>query len=58
MSSDVDTLEKKLNIKLSADIAQRCPQFLQILEKLSEKIDSRGLTQVTISGVGDFVFLL
>jgi len=45
MSSDVDTLEKKLNIKLSADIAQRCPQFLQILEKLSEKIDSRGLTQ-------------
>jgi len=44
MSSDVDT-EKKLNIKLSADIAQRCPQFLQILEKLSEKIDSRGLTQ-------------
>jgi len=48
MSSDVDALEKKLNIKLSADLAQKCPQFLQILEKLSGKIDSRGLTQSSI----------
>ena len=41
-----DALEKKLNIKISDNVRNECPQFLQLLEKLAEKINTNGLSKV------------
>eukprot|EP00092_Neocalanus_flemingeri_P010630 GFUD01011452.1.p1 GENE.GFUD01011452.1~~GFUD01011452.1.p1 ORF type:complete len:359 (-),score=65.71 GFUD01011452.1:202-1278(-) len=43
----VTDLENKLPVKISKDIEENSPQFLQLLTKVAEKLDSSGRTQKT-----------
>ena len=47
MSNSVESLENKLNISISKDIENNCPQFKQLLEKLAERLDTSGRTKET-----------
>ena len=47
MSSSIESLEKKLNIKLSNSLESRSPQFMVLLEKLSSVLDVSGRTKTS-----------
>ena len=46
MSSTIESLEKKLNLKLSKSLESSSPQFMVLLEKLSTVLDVSGRTKV------------
>ena len=46
MSSTIESLEKKLNMKLSKSLESSSPQFMVLLEKLSTVLDVSGRTKV------------
>ena len=46
MSSTIESLEKKLNLKLSKSLESSSPQFIVLLEKLSTVLDVSGRTKV------------
>ena len=47
MSSSIESLEKKLNIKLSKSLESSSPQFMVLLEKLSSVLDVSGRTKTS-----------
>ena len=38
----MEIIEKKLDVKLNSELETSCPQFVQLLQRLSEKLDSCG----------------
>ena len=42
----VTELESKLPVKIKKDIEEKSPQFLQLLNKVAEKLDKSGRSQV------------
>ena len=46
----METLGKKLDVVLSDDLEASCPQFVQLLQKLSQKLNSNGRTKVNNHG--------
>ena len=46
MSATIESLEKKLNLKLSKSLESSSPQFIVLLEKLSTVLDVSGRTKV------------
>ena len=46
MSATIESLEKKLNLKLSKSLESSSPQFMVLLEKLSTVLDVSGRTKV------------
>ena len=42
----MESLGKKLDVVLSGNLETSCPQFVQLLQKLSEKLNANGRTKV------------
>jgi len=47
----VAELESKLPVKIKKDIEEKSPQFLQLLNKVAEKLDKSGRSQAKIPGI-------